>query len=110
MSSSQVVEESILINVIINRFPTYFHVWDIFIDRLFSRDAMPLHTRCFNKASARRSDDELAGLFHLALNIDFMGGRERFTGVHRNTGRCGINGINVLKCILSVDFILWIYI
>jgi len=45
-----------------------------------------------------------AGPFHLALNIDFMGGRERFTGLRGNTNPCGINGINVSKRTFSSDF------
>lgn len=96
-----VAEEAILISVIKRcNWPFscvfsyslgYFHRSPVFIG--------PFYTRCFNKAGARRAGATasylLAGPFHLALNIDFMGGRERFTGVRGNTN--GINGINVSK-------------
>lgn len=64
-------EKSILISVIIDHFHTYFRVWDIFIGRLFSRDAISFHTRCFNKASARRSDDELPARWTVSFGFEY---------------------------------------
>lgn len=84
-----VAEQSILISVIkCHNWPfSYFCVSGIFINRLFSLKCCVffIHVVSIKRTSIEATSYLLAGPFHLALNIDFMGGRKRFTGLRGNT-------------------------
>lgn len=109
-----VAEEPILISVIKRRnWPfSYFCITDIFIDCLFPLECCILfiHVVSIKRAPIEATTSYLlAGPFHLALNIDFMDIREHFTGLRGNTtNSCGINDINVSKCMFSFDFVFYI--